>query len=144
MPKFLRQSYRRTKGEGGIQTRLKKFRINFPIFLGKFLKQNHRPAKCSHSFFLKVSQKFGRIENFALPKGQGSRMPLVRAVYHDFLRRVSACSNQGRNDEGQGAQFPGRQITMRRRMTADRRKVLTMSHELQCTTFVSERPQVRT
>ena len=59
-------------------------------------------------------------------------MPLVRAVCHDLLGRVAARSNQGRNDEGQGAQLPGR------------RKVLTMSHELQCSTFASERPQVRT
>ena len=40
-------------------------------------------------------------------------MPLVRAVYHDLLRRVAARSNQGRNDEGQGAQFPGRRTTVR-------------------------------
>ena len=71
-----------------------------------------------------MAQKFGRIENFAPPKAQGSRMPLVRAVYHDLLRRVAARSNQGRNDGGQGAQFPGR------RMTARLRKVLTMSQEL--------------
>jgi len=105
LPKFLRQSYRRTKwGEDSDKT--KKIQENFPIFLGKFLKQNHRPAKF-YSFFLKVMQKFGRIENFFPPKGQGSRMPLVRAVYHDLLRRVTARSNKGRNDEGQGAQFPG-------------------------------------
>jgi len=71
------------------------------------------PAIFSYSFFLKVAQKFGRIENFALPKAQGSLMPLVRAVYHDLLRRVAACGNQGRNDGGQGAQFPGPRITMR-------------------------------
>jgi len=117
--------------------KIKKFRKNFPIFLGKFLKQNHRPAKFSYSFFLSVAQKFGRIENFVPPEGQGSRMPLVRAVYHDLLRRVAALSIQGRNDEGQGAQFPGRRIT------AGRRKILTMSHELECSTFASERPQVR-
>jgi len=40
-------------------------------------------------------------------------MPLARAVYHDFLRRVAARSNQGRNDGEQGAQFPKRRITMR-------------------------------
>ena len=40
-------------------------------------------------------------------------MPLVNAVYHDLLRRVAARSNQGRNAGGQGAQFPGRQITRR-------------------------------
>jgi len=45
-----------------------------------------------------VAQKIGRIENFAPPKAQGSRMPLVRAVYHDLLRRVAALSNQERND----------------------------------------------
>jgi len=63
--------------------------------MAKFLKQNHRPAKFSNSFFLKLAQKIGRIENFAPPKAQGSRMPLVRAVYHDLLRRVAARSNQG-------------------------------------------------
>ena len=98
LPKFLRQSYRRTKW-GEIRTRLKKFRKNFPIFMAKFLKQNHRPAKFSNSFFLKLAQKIGRIENFAPPKAQGSRMPLVRAVYHDLLRRVAAHSDQGRNDD---------------------------------------------
>jgi len=81
--------------------------------LGKSLKQNHRPAKFSYLFFLKVAQKFGRIENFTPPTAQASRMPLVRAVYRDFLRRVAARSNQGRNDGGQGAQFPERRITMR-------------------------------
>ena len=69
-------------------------------------------------------------------------MPLVRAVNHGvgfvLLRRVAARSNHGRNDGGKGAQFPGRQ------MTAGRRKVLTMSQVLQCSTFASERPQVRT
>jgi len=75
--------------------------------LGKFLKQNRRHAKFSYFVFLKVAQKFWRIENFAPPKGQGSHMPLVRVVYHD-LSRVVARSNQGRNDEGQAAQFPGR------------------------------------
>jgi len=83
------------------------------MFLGKFLKQNHHPAKISYSFFLKVAQKFVRIENFAPPKAQGSRMPLIRAVYHDLLRRVAARSNQGRNDGGQGARFLGHQTTMR-------------------------------
>jgi len=65
-------------------------------------------------------------------------MPLVRAVHHDLLRRVAASSNHGRNDGGQGAQFPGR------RTIAGRRKVLTMSQVLQCTKFASETPQVRT
>jgi len=40
-------------------------------------------------------------------------MPLFRAVYHDLLRRVAEHSNQGRNEGGQGAQFPGRRITMK-------------------------------
>jgi len=35
-----------------------------------------------------VAQKFGRIEKFYPPEAQGSRMPLVRAVYHGF---VEAC-----------------------------------------------------
>jgi len=40
-------------------------------------------------------------------------MPPVRAVYHDLLRRVAERSNQGRNDGGQGAQFPGHRITIK-------------------------------
>ena len=98
---------------GEIRTRLKKFRKSFSILFAKFLKHYHRPAKFSYSFFLKVAQKFGRIENFAPPEAQGSLMSLVRAVYHDLLRRVPARSNQGRNDGCQGAQFPGRRITMK-------------------------------
>ena len=112
LPKFLRQSYTHTKWAGD-SDKIKKFRKNFRIFLGKFLKQNHRYAKFSYSFFLKVAQKFARIENFAPPEAQGSRMPLVRVVYRDLLRRIASHSNQGRNDEGLGAQFPGRRITMR-------------------------------
>ena len=65
-------------------------------------------------------------------------MLLVRAVCHDLLRCVTARSNQGHNDGGQGALFLGR------RMTAGCRKVLTMSQQLQCSKFASERPQVRT
>jgi len=55
-----------------------------------------------------VAQKIGRIENIPPPKAQGSRMPLVKAVYHDLLRRVAERSNQERNDGSQGPQFPGR------------------------------------
>jgi len=40
-------------------------------------------------------------------------MPLVRAAYHDLFRRVAERFNQGRDDGGQGAQFPGRRITMK-------------------------------
>jgi len=112
--------------------------------LDKFLKQNHRSAKSSYSFFLKVAQKFGRIENFAPPKAQGSRMPLVRAVCHDLLRRVAARSNQGRNDRVKGHNSPGAESLWRRWMTAGRRKVLTMSQDLQYSAFASEKPQVRT
>jgi len=77
--------------------------------MGKFLKQNHRPPKFSYSFFLKVAQKFGQIENIAPPKAQGSLMPLVRVVFHDLLRLVAARSNQGHND----GKFPECRITMR-------------------------------
>jgi len=34
-------------------------------------------------------------------------MTLVRAVYHDLLRRVAARSNQGRIDGGKGHDSPG-------------------------------------
>jgi len=62
-------------------------------------------VKFSYSFFLKVAQKFGRIENFARPTAQGSRMPLVRAVYHDLLMRALI---RGVTTGGQGAEFSGR------------------------------------
>ena len=49
-----------------------------------------------------MAQKFGRIENVAPPKALGSLVPLVRAVYHDLLRRVASRSNQGRNEGARG------------------------------------------
>jgi len=85
---------------------------NFPICLGRFLEQNYRPAKLSYTFSSKWRKNSGELKIFS-PKAQGSRMPLVRAVYRDLLRRVDACSNQGRNNGGQGAQLPVRRITMR-------------------------------
>jgi len=85
---------------GKIRTRLKKFRKKFPIFLGKFLKQNQPPAKFSYSFFLKVAQKFGRIENVPV------------CLWLELCTIICWCASlrgvQGRNDRGQGAQFPRR------------------------------------
>jgi len=71
-------------------------------------------------------------------------MPLVRAEHHG-LRRVAARSYQGLNYGGQGSQFPGQRITIRApNDSRGYRKVLIMSQALQCSTFASERPQVRT
>jgi len=83
------------------------------------------PCKTPLFVFLKVAQNYP-------PNVKGSRKSLMRAEYHGLLRSVVARSNQGRNDGGQGARFPGR------------RKVQTMSQVLQYTTFASGRPQVRT
>jgi len=54
-----------------------------------------------------------------------------------LFRRVAARSNHGRNDGGQGAQFPGRRVT-----GAENPNNVT-STVLQCSTFASEKPQVR-
>ena len=97
---------------GGDSDKIKKIREKCPDIFGQVSETEPSPCKFSYSFFLKVAQKFWRIENFAPLEAQGSRMPLVRAVYYDLLRRVAARSNQGRNDGGQGAQLPGRRITM--------------------------------
>jgi len=70
--------------------------------LGKFFKQNHRPAKLSYSFSSKWRKNSGELKIPPPPKAQGSRMPLARAVYHDLLRRVAERSNQGRNDGVKG------------------------------------------
>jgi len=59
--KFLRWSYRGTKCGGDLH-KIQKFRKNFPICLGKFLKQNHCPAN-SPTRLLQSGAKFGRIEN---------------------------------------------------------------------------------
>jgi len=67
------------------------------------------------------------------PKAQGSRVPLVRAVYHDLLGRVAACSNQGRSDGVKG-KIP----------RAQRSPNNVTSTVLQRSTFASERPHVRT
>ena len=45
---------------------------------------------------------------------------------------------------GKGHSSPGDESLWERRMTGGRRNVLTLSQELQCSTFASERPQVRT
>jgi len=79
-----------------------KFRKNFPMYLGKLLTQNYRPAKLSFSFSPQWPKNSGE-------KAKGSRMPLVRAEYHSLLRRVAAHSNQGLNDgrSGKGHNSPG-------------------------------------
>jgi len=90
-------------------------------------------------------KKPGELKILPLPKTKSSRMHLVEAEYHSLLRRVAACSNQRCNDGGQGTQLPGSQITMRAPNDCGwRRKVLTMSQVLQCSTFASKRPQVET
>jgi len=99
---------------GGDSGKLKKIQEKLPDTFGQVSETESSPCEILlFVFFCKVALTFGRIKNFALPTAQGSRMPLVRAVYHDLLRHVAARSNQGRNDRGQGAQFPGRRITMR-------------------------------
>jgi len=71
-------------GGGGIWIRFKKFRKNFPICLSKLLKHNHRTTKLSYSFSSKWRKNSGKLKMFP-PEAEGSRMPLVRAVYHGFV-----------------------------------------------------------
>jgi len=92
-----------------------KIQVKLPDSFGQVFETEPSPCKIILFVFPQSGAKIRRIENFAPPKAQGSRLPLVRAVYHDLLRCVSACSNQGRNDGGQGPQFSGGQITMRAR-----------------------------
>jgi len=64
------------------------------------------------------------------PQAKGSCKSLVKAEYHGLLRRITARSNQGRNDGGQkGHNCPGAEsITMRApNDCGGRRKFLTMS-----------------
>jgi len=111
----------------------KKFRKNFPICLGKLLKQNHRPAKLSYSFSSQQHKHLGESKILVPPKAKGSRMPLVRAEYHGLLRRVAERGNQGRKV---GAGAPND--------CGERRTVPTISQALHCSKFASEIPQVRT
>jgi len=67
-----------------IWTRILEYRKNFPICLSKLLKQNHRPAKLFYSFSSKWRKNSGELK-IPPPEAQGSRMPLVRAVYHGFV-----------------------------------------------------------
>ena len=92
---------------GEIWTRFKNFRKNFPICFCKLLKQNHRPEKLSYSFSSKWRKNSGKLKIFPR-EAQGSRMPLVRAVYHGLVEVRRGC-----NDGGQGAQFRGRRVIMR-------------------------------
>ena len=87
LPKFLRQSYRRTRWRLRFGQDLKKFRKNFPLCLGK-LQAKSSPCKTFLFVFFRVEQKFGRIENFAYPKVKDSRMPLVRADLRRNIARI--------------------------------------------------------
>ena len=70
------------------------------------------PSPCKT--FLFVSTKWRKnLGKLKIPpqKPKRSNMPLVRTMYHGLMRRVAACSKQGRDDGGKGAQFPRRQIS---------------------------------
>jgi len=98
------------------------------------------PCKTFLSVFLKVAHKFGRIENSPPPlKPEVPVCLWLELCTMVLLRRVTARSNHGRNDGEQGAQFSGRRVTMR----APKNPNNVTSTVLQCSTFASERPQVR-
>jgi len=77
---------------GKIRQDLKKFRKNFPICLGKLLKQNHRPAKLSYWFSSQWRKNSGQLKILSPRKAKGSCMPLVRAEYHRFAE--ACCCEQ--------------------------------------------------
>jgi len=113
---------------GEIWTRFKKFSKNVPICLGKFLKQNHRPAKLSYSFS-SSGAKFGGIENFSPLKSKVSV-----CLWLELCTMICW---------GASLSAVIRGVTTGVESIWGRRKVLTMSQVLQCSTFSAERPQVR-
>jgi len=50
----------------------------------EWLEQNHRPVKLSYLFSSKRRKNLGRLK-ISPHEAQGSRMLLVRAVYHGFV-----------------------------------------------------------
>ena len=83
------------------------------ICLSKFLKQKHCPAKLSYSLSSKWRIYSGKLKNFP---SLNPKIPVclwLNVCTMVLLRRVTARSNHGRNDGGQGAQFPGRRTTMK-------------------------------
>ena len=113
-----------------------------PICLSKLLKQNHRPAKLSYSFSSDVVQKFGRIEIVSPLKPKVPACLWLELCTMVLLRRVAAHRNHGRNDGGQGAQFPGHGVTMRapNDSRAPKSPKNVISTVLLCIIIVSERP----
>ena len=103
--------------------------------LGQVAQAESSPYKTFLFVFLIVARKFGRIKNFAPLKAQGSRMPLVRAVYRGLLKPLAGTKGTipWSPNHYEGAE-----------LLRGRRTVLTMPQVLQCSIFTSERPQVRT
>jgi len=87
--------------------KIKKMQEKLPDIFGQVFETEPSPCKILPFVFLKVAQKFGRIENFAPPLGQGSRMTLVRAVYHDLLRASLRAVIRGVTTRGKGHNYPG-------------------------------------
>jgi len=85
---------------------MKKNQEKLPVIFGQVSETEPPPCKILLFVFLKVAQKFGRIENFAPLKAQGSRMPLVRAVHHDLLRRavIRGVTTGGKGHNSTGAE----------------------------------------
>jgi len=102
--KFLRWSCKGTKW-GGIWNSGKNSRYFCAGFLSRTIALQNSPVR-----FPQSGAKIRANWKFSLPTAQGSRMPLVRAVYHNLLRRVAERSNQGVTT---GVTIPGRRITMR-------------------------------
>jgi len=98
---------------GEIRTIFLKFRKNFSIFLGKFWNRTITLQYSPIRFSSKWHKNSRELKMLTRLKPKVPLCLWVRAVYHDLLRRVAVRSNQGRNDGGQGAQFPGRRMTMR-------------------------------
>jgi len=114
--------------------------------LGKLLKHNHRPAKLSYSFSSRWRKNSGELKILPLPKAKGSRSLLLGELSTTVCRGASLRAViMGAKTRARAAQFPGHRIAMRApNDRGGRQKVLTMSQVLQCSTFASERPQVRT
>jgi len=94
-----------------IRARSKNFRKNFPICLGKLLKQNHRPAKLFCSFSSQWRKNSGELKIFCHPKAKGSRTALIRAESVVSSGVSLRAVIRGITTGGQGAQLPGRRMT---------------------------------
>ena len=109
-----------------------------PVCLGRFLKQNHRPAKFSYTFSSKWRKKLGELKIFPHLK---PKVPVCLWLKLCTMICWGVSLSAVIRNVMTGVKGHNSPVAESLR---GRRKVPTMSQVLHCSTFASERHQVRT